>query len=113
MKASPEWPAPEFKYIQQVVEVSKLPDPAIATVPEYPRWGEGDRVEFDVKVGAGSWTDRIVVSDETKFPLPFAIPKSIFEKGLVTGAKVTLTYRVFLGGVNPEPPQALELVLKP
>ena len=113
MTTSSAWPAPIFEYVQLVVEVSKLPDPAVAKVPEYTPWGPRDRVRFEATTSAGSWSDETQVTSDTQFPLSFAIPKSLFEKGLGPDATATLTYVVWAGGLNPSPPQTLKLFLKP
>ncbi len=113
MTKSPALPAPIFEY-GQPVEVSKLPDPVVAKVPEYTQWGPHDTVRLEATTSAGNaWSDVIQLSPGTQFPLSFAIPKSLFEKGLVADATATLAYVVWAGGVNPSHSQLLTLSLKP
>lgn len=113
MTESTALPAPIFEYVQLVVEVSKLPDPAVAKIPEYTLWRPGDIVWFEATTSAGNWSKEIQLASDSQFPLPFAIPKSLFEKGLGPDATATLTYKVITGGGNPSPPQTLTLSLRP
>lgn len=85
------------------VEVSALPDPATAEVPEYADSEPSDVIDFQVETSTGNaWEEKIQLSSQT-FPLKFKIPKEIFQKGLQPGATANLYYSVWLRGVNPSP----------
>lgn len=112
MKTSKPLATPHFKHaVEGVVEVSKLPDPAKAEVPQYENHQAGDEVEFEVTTSTGNtWNGAITLTLGQSFPLGFAIPKSTFEKGLTAGATAKMHYIVSRDG-NPNYSQSLELSL--
>lgn len=114
MKTSSQLDKPYFPHAttEGVVDVSKLPDPAKAVVPEYENRREGDSVEFHVTTSTGNgWTDTMILGPDPIFPLAFAIPKSTFEKGLTAGATAQMHYVVKVDTGNASHSEILELSL--
>ena len=82
--------------VNGVLHVGKLKGDAHSVVPPFSQAAVGDVINMHVRTSTGNeWQEiRVLTAAEVGRPVIFAIPKDVFEKKLVPGARAELHYTV-------------------
>lgn len=107
--------APDLREaVNGVLHLSQLQGDAHGVVPPYPQANQGDMITLQVETTTGNkWEARhVLTAAELGKSVIFAIPKDVFEKKLVPGARAELHYTVTRNNGNAESSPLLTVQLE-